>query len=82
MMMTSKRFELPEANDPYTGNIDATNFGDACPQQAISLPTAVNTAQKELHSEIQRLLGRGDKLKPNEDCAILLQIAVSQLPAC
>ncbi|EMD39501.1 hypothetical protein CERSUDRAFT_111813 [Gelatoporia subvermispora B] len=32
------RFQLPQPNSPYNGTHEATAFGSACPQQALTLP--------------------------------------------
>ncbi|KAI0704351.1 carotenoid ester lipase precursor [Cytidiella melzeri] len=38
------RFRLPVANDPYTGVLNATSFGLACPQQAMQYAHPTNLA--------------------------------------
>ena len=30
----SRRFKLPESNDPYNGTLHVTSYGPSCPQQA------------------------------------------------
>ncbi|KAI0088623.1 carotenoid ester lipase precursor [Irpex rosettiformis] len=60
------RFRLPVANDPYTGTLQATSFGTACPQQAFNFDIPVPGISDIVNEVIN---GFYDLITPNgEDC--------------
>lgn len=62
---------VPVLNTPYTEAFDASQFGYACPQQNIVLPTppANNTEQAELQGQISKFFNSKTPLVQSEDCA-------------
>ncbi|EMD39896.1 hypothetical protein CERSUDRAFT_150639 [Gelatoporia subvermispora B] len=60
------RFRLPVANDAYNGTFDATSFGLACPQQALTLPLISGPVAQAIDFIINTIY---DIVQPNgEDC--------------
>ncbi|KAJ7205202.1 Alpha/Beta hydrolase protein [Mycena pura] len=63
------RFRLPVANTPYAGSHDATAFGLACPQQALTLPILTGVAQEAVDDILNTIFAI---LSPaSEDCLTL-----------
>lgn len=66
------RFRLPEAIDAYSGTIDATSYGPACPQQAAQVPT-LDGLPKEIVELVVNTVS-SVILPFDEDCELIYNI--------
>ncbi|KAF8305166.1 carotenoid ester lipase precursor [Clavulina sp. PMI_390] len=51
------RFQLPVANDPYNGTYTATSMGNACIQQAITLPLLTGLPADTINAIVNSIFG-------------------------
>ncbi|KAF9049513.1 alpha/beta-hydrolase [Hymenopellis radicata] len=73
----NRRLQLPEAVDDYTGNLNASAFGPACPQQSGSLPSTDG-----LPAEVVAALRFFDRPIPSdEDCLTVNVVKPSGIAA-
>jgi acetylcholinesterase len=65
----SRRFRLPEPNDPYNGTFNVTSYGPSCPQQASGFvpPDGLNPQALQLILSLRV----GDNGPMREDCLTL-----------
>ena len=62
------RYNLPQSISPYVGNYDATKFGLACPQQAITIPAVPDLASPVVDFIANSIYGR--VFPDSEDCKL------------
>ena len=60
------RYNLPQPIPPYVGNYDATKFGLACPQQAITIPAVPGLASPVVDFIANSIYGQ--VVPDSEDC--------------
>ncbi|KAI0637477.1 carotenoid ester lipase precursor [Trametes polyzona] len=67
------RFNLPVPVDPYTGTHTATNFGPACPQQAINVDLPVQLAEATVNFITNSIF---QVVTPNEEDCLSINVVV------
>jgi acetylcholinesterase len=67
------RFRLPQEFGPYDGTHNASEFGPACPQQAIP-PVNTTDLPKEVADYLQSLISSGN-IQDSEDCAEIIYLS-------
>ena len=67
------RFRLPVPNSPYTGNVDATQFGSPCSQQLTNI-TIPDTLSKNVSDVITGLTGRIFSPMPGSENCLFLNV--------
>lgn len=66
--MGDLRFQLPVANDPYSGDYDATVFGDSCIQQAYNDSDISNQNSAAIELMLSMASAFAANVTDSEDC--------------